>query len=63
MFFFQNFEQAALALKTEFAQKFITGLKYFLASCACPENRVYPEFFKPEGWQPPMPRTPLIVSS
>jgi len=56
---FRIFEQVVLALKTEFALKFFTALKYFFifqdfsASCACPENRVCPEFFKPGDGSPP----------
>jgi len=40
---FRIFDQPALALKTEFALKFLTVLKYlyhsgFLATCPCPED-------------------------
>ena len=64
-FFIQNFEQFALALKTEFALNFSLQIFFiiqgFSATCTCPENRVGPEFFK-LGWRQPSrppPRTPL----
>jgi len=66
-FIIQNYEQPALALKTEFALKFFTILKYFLSFRIfeqlelAPENKVCPESFKPGGRPPHPPRTPLAV--
>jgi len=58
---FRIFDQPALALKTEFALKFLTVLKYlyhsgFLATCPCPENRVCPEDFQAVGTGRQTPR-------
>ena len=67
-FIIQNFEQFALALKNSLLWTFslywnIFIFQNFWASCACPENRICPEFFRPGGGSPlaPQSRTPLIA--
>jgi len=67
LFTFRIFEQLALALKNRVCPEFTVLNIYFYHSkfwttCACPENRVWPECFKPGGCRPfpaPPPRTPL----
>ena len=61
LFIIQSFEQFAFALKNRVCSKIFPCIELFFiiqdfwASCACPENRVCPEFFKPGGRPPPWP--------
>ena len=61
---FRILNKLRLPWKTEFALiifLYLNIFQDFWATCACPENRVCLDFFRPGGAADPPPRTPLVA--